>query len=397
MSDEPVVAFDELEGADLHVDRLYDGGRRGRVSDDPLSRLLPVGLQGGFRVKGSVVKGTVVLGALFTTNGEADWPDSLDPHTGVLTYFGDNRRPGHELHDTPRSGNRLLRDLFSWSYDTVERRRVPPLTVFEKAGPGRRIRFRGLAVPGAAGLSPDDELQAVWRTSAGARFQNYRARFTILDVPSVGRRWLEAACQGRALEDEGCPDAWAAWVDGRKYTPLTAPPTTVVRTREQQLPSDRAGQALLDAVRDTFRDREHDFERCAVELWRLIAPATGRCDVTRASRDGGRDAVGEYVVGPGTDAVTIDFALEAKCYSTTHSVGVREVSRLISRIRHRNFGVLVTTSYVDRQAYAEVRDDGHPIVFVSGRDIVDALRSAGHGDIRSLHRWLAQFVVADRS
>jgi hypothetical protein len=33
--------------------------------------------------------------------------------------------------------------------------------------------------------------------------------------------------------------------------------------------------------------------------------------------------------------------------------GVREMSRLISRLRHRQFGVLVTTSYVDNQAYRE--------------------------------------------
>ena len=38
----------------------------------------------------------------------------------------------------------------------------------------------------------------------------------------------------------------------------------------------------------------------------------------------------------------------------SNTVGVREVSRLISRIRHRQFGVLVTTSVVGRQAYEEV-------------------------------------------
>ncbi|MCP1762460.1 O-acetyl-ADP-ribose deacetylase (regulator of RNase III) [Bradyrhizobium japonicum] len=36
--------------------------------------------------------------------------------------------------------------------------------------------------------------------------------------------------------------------------------------------------------------------------------------------------------------------LEAKCYGSGNSVGVREMSRLISRLRHRQFGVLVTTS-----------------------------------------------------
>lgn len=47
-------------------------------------------------------------------------------------------------------------------------------------------------------------------------------------------------------------------------------------------------------------------------------------------------------------------------------LGVKEVSRLISRIRHRQFGVLVTTSIVARQAHQEVREDRHPNIFYIG-------------------------------
>ena len=42
---------------------------------------------------------------------KADWPDALDPETGLFTYFGDNRRPGKELHETSRGGNAILRIL----------------------------------------------------------------------------------------------------------------------------------------------------------------------------------------------------------------------------------------------------------------------------------------------
>jgi hypothetical protein len=38
---------------------------------------------------------------------------------------------------------------------------------------------------------------------------------------------------------------------------------------------------------------------------------------------------------------------------------------------------LVTTSVVGRQAYEEVREDKHPIVFLSGKDIVDILIASG--------------------
>ncbi|MEV8611948.1 restriction endonuclease [Amycolatopsis sp. NPDC051373] len=387
-----IVPFEQLADADLIVDQVYAGGQSGTMADDPLARLLPVGNQGGFRYAGSPAKGTVRLGVLYTTGGEPDWPDTLDPQTGLFTYYGDNRSPGHELHDTRRRGNVLLRDSFDWSHESAEaRRRVPPFLLFEKSAPGRRIMFRGLLVPGGPGLSSDDELQAIWRSTRGQRFQNYRARFTVLDVSRIERQWISDVLDGRAADSRYVSAPWVAWIEGRKYSPMLAPSTTVVRTRAEQMPADPAGLEILAEIRETFRDREHDFEYCAVELWRLIAPATGSCEVTQRSRDGGRDAIGEYVIGPSSDPIAIEFALEAKCYSDTNSVGVREVSRLISRLRHRQFGVFVTTSHYHYQAYGEVRSDGHPIALISGRDIVEALRAAGYADLASVRRWLKQF------
>lgn len=387
----PAVSFDALADADLVVDRIYEGGTSGTMADDPLARLLPVGNQGGFRYQGSPMKGTVRIGVLYTTGAEPDWPDVLDPQTGTFTYYGDNRSPGHELHETRRRGNVLLRDAFEWSHQNVgARRRVPPFLLFEKSAPGRRVMFRGLLVPGGPSLSSDDELQAIWRSTAGQRFQNYRARFTVLDVSCVERAWLRDVLAGKAVESRHCPPAWASWVEGRVYKPMLAKSTTVFRSRADQLPVDVVGRAILAEIREAFRGREHDFERCAVELWRLVAPATGRCDVTQPSRDGGRDAIGEYVIGPASDPIAIDFALEAKCYTDTNSVGVREMSRLISRLRHRQFGVFVTTSYFNSQVYAEVRSDEHPVVLISGRDIVDALRAAGYSDLQAVRSWVQQ-------
>ena len=94
--------------------------------------------------------------------------------------------------------------------------------------------------------------------------------------------------------------------------------------------------------------------------------------VTRPWRDGGRDAIGYYAISTGNKAnfpLKIDCALEAKCYDDKNSVGVKNMSRLISRIRYRQFGVLVTTSYVDSQAYKEVAEDGHPILIITASDI----------------------------
>lgn len=179
-------------------------------------------------------------------------------------------------------------------------------------------------------------------------------------------------------------------MEGRVYTALVAPPTMVVRSRLQQLPepSDKVGNGILAAIRHHFQGRETDFEECACEIWRMIAPGTGDCDVTRPSRDGGRDAVGKYPLGPLADRIVLDFALEAKCYAAGNSVGVKEVSRLISRLRPRNFGVFVTTSYFGTQVYDEVRSDQHPIALICGRDVVEALREKGYGDVAAVKAWL---------
>lgn len=91
-----------------------------------------------------------------------------------------------------------------------------------------------------------------------------------------------------------------------------------------------------------------------------------------------------YLLGLSDDPVYAEFSLEAKCYApairgkTANTVGVKEVSRLISRIRHRQFGVLVTTSAIGRQAYEEVREDRHPIIFFSGMDITEILIGNGY-------------------
>ena len=86
--------------------------------------------------------------------------------------------------------------------------------------------------------------------------------------------------------------------------------------------------------------------------------------------------------------LNIDCAIEAKCYAPSKAVGVREMSRLISRIRYRQFGILVTTGYVDRQAYEEVLEDGHPILIVTGADIAHVLhKNSITGE--NVSEWLA--------
>ncbi|MFE3636012.1 restriction endonuclease [Streptomyces sp. NPDC059168] len=366
------------------------------MGDDPIAQLFRgVGNQGGIRYVGSPVKGSVRLAVLYTSGTDVDWPDCLDVETGVVTYYGDNKKPGRELHDTQPRGNILLRDMFAASRGSEEERLagVPPVFLFQRElRVGRSVRFRGLLVPGGPAISPDEELVAIWRSSKGRRFQNYRARFTVLDHAHISREWVEHLISGGHPLEGDCPLPWATWIRKRTYVPLLAPATTAIRTKAEQLPDDKEGWAIIEAIREYFQGQEHHFERCAASLWRIVAPRTGSLEVTRPSRDGGRDAVGQYILGHASRTISIDFALEAKCYSRDNSVGVREMSRLISRLRHRNFGVLVTTSFFHKQVQEEVEEDAHPIVMISGRDIVEILRSEGRTTADSVRRWLRESV-----
>jgi len=153
------------------------------------------------------------------------------------------------------------------------------------------------------------------------------------------------------------------------------------------LPTSPADKEILSAIY-TYFEEPTDFEACAAQLWMMMAPNAAIERVTRASRDGGRDALGTYQLGPVEDPIGLRFSLEAKCYGPSHGVTVKDLARLISRLRHREFGVLVTTSYLGRQAYEELREDGHPIVVICGADIVRLLRQRGFDSADAVRAWL---------
>lgn len=380
--------FSNLPHSDLHVDALYVGGRRGNYGDDPYNPLLKVSVGGGFRYRGSVDDLEVVV---LTSDGRSvDWPDELDRETGIYTYYGDNRSPGLELHETPRKGNELLRRLFELAHgEKPLRSKVPPIFVFESAGrKWRDAVFLGLAVPGSSELKASEDLVAVWKTSGGRRFQNYRARFTILDIPVISRTWLDEIIGGHA-DTPNAPRVWRRWIETGVPEPLLAERTIEHRTPAEQVPADRDGIEVISRIHSWFADRPHDFEHCAGDIARLLLPDITALDVTRPSRDGGRDAVGHFRIGDGRGAVHVEFALEAKCYELKNSVGVREMSRLISRLRHRQFGILVTTSFVNLPAYKEIKEDMHPIIIICASDILALLKKNGRGDAASVDAWLA--------
>lgn len=380
----------DLSRTDLIVDHIYSGSRNGNASDEVLPKLLGVDNGAGFRHLGERPGvNTLKLLALKSNFNDPDWPDYLDTENGLFIYYGDNKTV-REIHDTPRQGNKILRNLFDARHSPISFRHFPVILLFGGTGEYRDVRFLGLAVPGAQNMGPDDDLVAVWRAKGpnNSRFQNYKSTFTILDVPVINRKWLEDIKCGNAALSKYAPTPWLEWLSGRKYSPLYAPHSIEIRNKEQQLPQSVEDHKILSWVHDKYSTNPFAFEAVAVEIARLFMPDIRQCDITRPWRDGGRDAVGAYGIGTGESAIEVEFALEAKCYDPKgKGVGVKELSRLLSRLRHRQFGVLVTTSYLASQAYTELKEDKHPVVIISGGDIVNTLKKRV-GPLKLIKKWL---------
>lgn len=378
-----VVEFENLEKSDLFIDCVYKGGSAPNKSAEPLPKLIPRcqnsgGFRNKFREDGS---GKLAYVVLYTTMTELEWPDFLDEETGVFRYYGDNRSPGKALTDTRKKGNKVLEDTFEILHSGKHLDDIPPFFVFKKAGEGRSVKFLGLAAPGNPNLSSDNDLVAFWRTIKDNRFQNYEAYFTILDTGDepIRRDWIKELITDHKSAMEHAPGAWKEFIHkGRSgINALKAKRIFSIPSKYDQLQSDVQGRKTLQIIRDHYKDFPQGFEACATRIVQIMDHNFTDFSLTRPWRDGGRDALGHYSINPpgiANAALRMDCALEAKCYAENVGVGVRQMSRLISRIRYRQFGVLVTTSYVDKQAYEEVIDDGHPVLIITATDIAAALR-----------------------
>ena len=409
--------FDKIEESDrrnwhLIIDAVYRADpSKTNISAEVLSKLLGVKNQGGFRYLGKTETPNLVV--LFTSGEDVYWKDELDTTTGLLLYYGDNKTPGNDLHKTNLHGNEILRYMFdlACSDDFEKRKKIPPVLVFKKntslydgEQSGRDVKFLGLAVPGIEGRPKKDWLVAVWGCNRnGDRFQNYKSFFTVLDTSSgcvlekgagINLAWINDIKVGKAYESPYAPFVWKKYIDSQKTDALSGIGDKFVKTKEQQLPSDKLQYKMLLYLQKYFIDLDggYSFEQFACNLTRYIDPAVDEnINTTRPWKDGGFDAVGRYKIFTKVENVVyVDFYLQAKCYNPeTTSVRTGDTARLIARIKNRQFGIMFTTSYVADQAYKEILEDGHPIVIINGRNIIEYIYN--ELEIRSVERleeWL---------
>jgi len=391
-----IVDFKNLAASDLHVDAIYLGGSSGNMKDEPLSKLIP-GLEnaGGIRktVKKDGAKKVVKLCVLINLGDDPNWPDHIDHERGILTYYGDNKTAGRpDFHDTPKKGNSILRDAFN-NLHSGNRNLIPPFLYFERAGSkGRNLKFKGLAVPGVYGLGPSEDLVAIWKSDKeNNRFLNYKSRFTILNIDTIPKKWLLEIHTTNESTGLNAPKVWRDFVEAGKSPPLLASRTIKIRNKIDQLPSNETEWEILNTIVKYYKNHpqgEYAFEKCAIEICLLSDTKILNLELTPPTRDGGRDGIGTYRLGTDFSYIKVEFSMEAKCYDPQNSNGVKLTSRLISRLKHRQFGYFVTTSFVAPQAYNEIIEDNHPVIIFSGRDIAKILIEHGYNTESKVLAWL---------
>src|SRR5690606_37438849 len=115
------------------------------------------------------------------------------------------------------------------------------------------------------------------RSAGDRRFQNYRARFTVLDAAAISRVWINSIIAG-APEDGLAPEAWLTWRKSGRRKPLIATRSIEYRSRREQIPADAEGEAMIQTIRSYFQGRPHAFEHCAAAIARLMIPDIASLD-----------------------------------------------------------------------------------------------------------------------
>ena len=185
---------------------------------------------------------------------------------------------------------------------------------------------------------------------------------------------------------------WRRYIRLKKYVALITKQEKYRKTKEEQLPSNSVKREMLCVLQKYFvkKDRGYSFEKFAAEIISYMDNAIIDVEVTRPYKDGGFDAEGRYrIFKQAENSIAVDFYMQAKCYGINTCVGVADTARLISRIKNRQFGIMITTSYIAEQAYKEILDDRHPIVLINGNDIIEFIfNELEIRDINTLLDWL---------
>src|ERR1700730_7874229 len=89
-----------------------------------------------------------------------------------------------------------------------------------------------------------------------------------------------------APEDALAPDAWQTWVRTGRRRALMSTRSLEYRSKIEQLPAEKDGEAMVQVIRDHFRESPHAFEHCAAAITRFMMPDVchSACNIDPLSR-----------------------------------------------------------------------------------------------------------------
>lgn len=330
----------------------------------------------GFKIKKCTNLNKTAFVILSSTMQDIDWPDYLDRKSGVFTYFGDNKKGGRSLHETSIGGNSLLDEMFKkLLYE--KRDEIVPFLCFKKSKSNNQtiMTFLGVAAPGMNGKTPEESLLAIWKDNGKQRYQNYKAYFTILNIPSLNKLWLQDIISGlKPIDSTHCPQQWRTWVNKGQYAPLITEELFHPRTKDEQIPTEKTESEVLQQIK-ALKPRE--FEFFSKKFLEIFDPNFENLQVTKATVDGGRDITGFYKIGQ--DQYAIRKRVLCECKHHVSSIGTKKFARLLSRSLKHDILIFITTSYYGKQLQQEVKEDDYHIIMLSGIDLVHVLQKNGIG------------------
>ena len=206
------VEFEKLREANLIQGAVYKSNGAKNKKGEVLSKLMNCRNSGGFRKKGDYAKKKELKYVVLSSTGRhTEWKDSYNEETNEFLYYGDQYKPGKDIIDTFNRGNEILELVFK-NLENGDRRNIPPFFAFinqEK----RDVKFIGLAVPGSRTKTIKECLIPEKKNTQEGIIRNYKSIFTILDIPTIDRRWLDDLENNFGYESEYAPHEWIEWVD----------------------------------------------------------------------------------------------------------------------------------------------------------------------------------------
>lgn len=226
------VSFKDLPMSNLVPERVYLSGDTGNYTrDEPIQRIFKfdgyrgIGNMGGIRrtmlhpSNGSSEEEAFIV--LVNSGAQLNWPNVYDTASGILTYHGDNQKPGRDHLSTKQAGNKAFIKYFRRSYEGFGEH-IVPFFYFEKLTDGS-VKYIGLAVPYVEGLDASEALtlERFNENQTGEDFENLVGRFTVLRT-TVTREWLLDLKHGK-IDSENAPVEWLRFLAERAFDPHVEP------------------------------------------------------------------------------------------------------------------------------------------------------------------------------